>query len=116
MTAYKFIADEDDIRIDVFLSDVYKDASRTYIQKLIKEGNIEINSKIITKSSYKIKEDDEIILNVPDPIPLEIVPEDIPLDILYEDNDFLIVNKPKGMVVHPACGHLNGTLVNALLS
>lgn len=115
MTAYKFIADEDDIRIDVFLSDVYKDASRTYIQKLIKEGNIEINSKIITKSSYKIKEDDEIILNVPDPIPLEIVPEDIPLDILYEDNDFLIVNKPKGMVVHPACGHLSETLVNALL-
>ncbi|MBR5067392.1 MAG: RluA family pseudouridine synthase, partial [Lachnospiraceae bacterium] len=102
-------------RIDVFLSNVYKDASRTYIQKLIKEGNISVNGKICSKPSYKLKEEDEIDLNVPDPLPLEILPEDIPLDIIYEDDDFLIVNKPKGMVVHPACGHLDGTLVNALL-
>ncbi|MCR5846784.1 MAG: RluA family pseudouridine synthase [Lachnospiraceae bacterium] len=115
MTEYKFISDNDDIRIDVFLSDVYKEASRTYIQKLIKDGNIKINGNTVTKNSYKIKEDDEIILNVPDPISLEILPENIPLDILYEDDDVLIVNKPKGMVVHPACGHLEGTLVNALL-
>ena len=114
-TTYKFIADDNEDRIDVFLSNVYKDASRTYIQKLIKEGNITVNGKICTKSSYKLKEDDEIDLNVPDPLPLEILPEDIPLDIIYEDDDFLIVNKPKGMVVHPACGHLDGTLVNALL-
>ena len=114
-TTYKFIADDNEDRIDVFLSNVYKDASRTYIQKLIKEGNITVNGKICSKSSYKLKEDDEIDLNVPDPLPLEILPEDIPLDIIYEDDDFLIVNKPKGMVVHPACGHLNGTLVNALL-
>ena len=114
-TTYKFIADDNEDRIDVFLSNVYKDASRTYIQKLIKEGNISVNGKICTKSSYKLIEDDEIDLNVPDPLPLEILPEDIPLDIIYEDDDLLIVNKPKGMVVHPACGHLNGTLVNALL-
>ena len=114
-TTYKFIADDNEDRIDVFLSNVYKDASRTYIQKLIKEGNITVNGKICSKSSYKLKEDDEIDLNVPDPLPLEILPEAIPLDIIYEDDDFLIVNKPKGMVVHPACGHLDGTLVNALL-
>ena len=114
-TTYKFIADDSDERIDVFLSDVYKDASRTYIQKLIKDGKLSVNGKTVSKSSYRLKEDDEIELNVPDPIPLEILPEDIPLDIIYEDDDFLIVNKPKGMVVHPACGHLSGTLVNALL-
>ena len=114
-TTYKFIADDNEERIDVFLSNVYKDASRTYLQKLIKEGNISVNGKVVSKSSYKLKEDDEIELKVPEPLPLEILPEDIPIDIIYEDDDFLIVNKPKGMVVHPACGHLNGTLVNALL-
>ena len=113
-TSYKFIAD-DEVRIDVFLSSVYADASRTYIQKLIKDGNILLNGKPCNKSSYKVKEDDEVILNVPNPIPLEIQPENIPLDIIYEDDDVVIVNKPKGMVVHPAPGHLNDTLVNALL-
>ena len=113
-TSYKFIAD-DEVRIDVFLSSVYADASRTYIQKLIKDGNILLNGKPCNKSSYNVKEDDEVILNVPNPIPLEIKPENIPLDIIYEDDDVVIVNKPKGMVVHPAPGHLNDTLVNALL-
>ena len=115
LSTYKFISDDSDIRLDVFLSEVYKDASRTYIQKLIKDGFISVNDKEITKSSYQIKEDDEIILNVPDPIPLEILPQDIPLDIIFEDDDILIVNKPKGMVVHPAPGHTSDTLVNALL-
>lgn len=114
-TTYKFIADDNEDRIDVFLSNVYKEASRTYLQKLIKDGNISVNGKQISKSSYKLKEDDEIELKVPEPLPLEILPEDIPLDIIYEDDDFLIVNKPKGMVVHPAPGHLTGTLVNAIL-
>ena len=115
LSTYKFISDDSDIRVDLFLSEVYKDASRTYIQKLIKDGYVSVNDKEITKSSYKLNEDDEITLNVPDPIPLEILPEDIPLDIIYEDEDILIVNKPKGMVVHPAPGHTEGTLVNALL-
>ncbi len=114
-TTYKFIADDNEDRIDVFLSNVYKDASRTYLQKLIKMGNISVNGKQVTKSSYKLNEDDEIELKVPEPLPLEILPENIPLDIIYEDDDFLIVNKPKGMVVHPAPGHLSGTLVNAVL-
>ena len=114
-TTYKCIADDNEDRIDVFLSNVYKEASRTYLQKLIKEGNISVNGKQISKSSYKLKEDDEIELKVPEPLPLEILPEDIPLDIIYEDDDFLIVNKPKGMVVHPAPGHLTGTLVNAII-
>lgn len=114
-TTYKFIADDNEDRIDVFLSNVYKEASRTYLQKLIKEGNISVNGIQISKSSYKLKEDDEIELKVPEPLPLEILPEDIPLDIIYEDDDFLIVNKPKGMVVHPAPGHLTGTLVNAII-
>ena len=115
LSTYKFISDDSDIRVDLFLSEVYKDASRTYIQKLIKDGYVSVNDKEITKSSYKLNEDDEITLNVPDPIPLEILPEDIPLDIIYEDDDILIVNKPKGMVVHPSPGHTEGTLVNALL-
>ena len=114
-TTYKFIADDNEDRIDVFLSNVYKDASRTYLQKLIKMGNICVNGKQVTKSSYKLNEDDEIELKVPEPLPLEILPENIPLDIIYEDDDFLIVNKPKGMVVHPAPGHLSGTLVNAVM-
>lgn len=114
-TEMKFISDTDDIRIDQYLKDVSESLSRTYIQKLIKNGNVSVNGKTISKSSYTIGEDDEIILNLPEPIPLEIEPEDIPLDIIYEDDDFLIVNKPKGMVVHPAPGHLSNTLVNALL-
>ncbi len=115
ISTYKFIAEEDDLRLDVFLSQVYPEASRTYLQKLIKDGLIKVNDKEITKSSYKIKEEDEIVLNVPDPIPLKVLPEDIPIDIIYEDDDFMIVNKPKGMVVHPAPGHLSGTLVNAVM-
>ncbi len=114
-TELKFISDIEDIRIDQYLKSVSDSLSRTYIQKLIKDGCVMINGKYINKSSFTINEDDEIILNLPNPLPLEILPQDIPLDIIYEDNDFLIVNKPKGMVVHPAPGHLNDTMVNALL-
>lgn len=114
-TELKFISDIEDIRIDQYLKSVSDSLSRTYIQKLIKDGCVMINGKNINKSSFTVNEDDEIILNLPNPLPLEILPQDIPLDIIYEDNDFLIVNKPKGMVVHPAPGHLNDTMVNALL-
>ena len=108
-TELKFISDIEDIRIDQYLKSVSDSLSRTYIQKLIKDGCVMINGKNINKSSFTVNEDDEIILNLPNPLPLEILPQDIPLDIIYEDNDFLIVNKPKGMVVHPAPGHLNDT-------
>ena len=101
-------------RIDKYISDMLPDVSRSYIQKLIKEGNITVNDRII-KANYKLMNTNKLNIILPEPKELEILPEDIELDIVYEDNDLLIVNKPKGMVVHPAAGHISGTLVNALL-
>ena len=91
------------------------DLSRSYIQKLIKESRVTINKNIQTKTKTAVQESDIVNVSLPDPKELEIKPQDIPLDILYEDNDVLVVNKPKGMVVHPAPGHYEGTLVNAVL-
>ncbi len=102
------------IRIDKCLSELISDCSRAYIQKLLDEGHITVNNKNI-KSNYKLKSKDIIDVFIPEPEVLEISPENIPLDIIYEDNDILIVNKPKGMVVHPAPGHSSGTLVNAIM-
>jgi len=102
------------IRIDKCLSEILNDYSRAYIQKLLDEGNITVNSKVV-KSNYKLRAEDSINISIPEPEELEIIPEDIPLDIVYEDDDILIVNKPKGMVVHPAPGHSSGTLVNAIM-
>lgn len=101
-------------RIDRFLSANLEDLSRSYIQKLVKEGGILVNGNPV-KANYKINAGDEIRVQIPDPEPLDILPEEIPLDILYEDEDILVVNKPKGMVVHPAPGHYSHTLVNAVL-
>ena len=91
------------------------DLSRYYIQKLIKESRVTINKNIQTKTKTAVQESDIVNVSLPDPKELEIKPQDIPLDILYEDNDVLVVNKPKGMVVHPAPGHYEDTLVNAVL-
>lgn len=101
-------------RIDRFLCTDLGDLSRSYIQKLLKEGAIRVNGKSV-KANYKLNAGDEIRVQIPDPEPLDILPEDIPLDIIYEDDDILVVNKPKGMVVHPAPGHYSHTLVNAVL-
>lgn len=101
-------------RIDKFLSCRLEEVSRSYIQKLIKEGHVSVNGKPV-KANYKLGADDEICLEIPEAKEPDILPEDIPLDILYEDQDILVVNKPKGMVVHPAAGHYSGTLVNALM-
>ncbi len=101
-------------RIDKCLSELLSDYSRAYIQKLLEDGQILVNSKA-TKSNYKLRKGDNIEVIIPEPEELEILPEDIHLDIVYEDNDILIVNKPKGMVVHPAPGHSSGTLVNAIM-
>ena len=101
-------------RIDRFLSIYLEDLSRSYIQKLLKEGAVMVNGNAV-KSSYKINAGDEILVHIPDPEPMDILPEDIPLDILYEDGDILVINKPKGMVVHPSPGHYSHTLVNAVL-
>ena len=101
-------------RIDKFLTEKVPELSRSYIQKLLKEQKITVNGSAV-KANYKVKEGDEISVAVPDIKEPDILPEDIPLDILYEDDDVLIVNKPKGMVVHPSAGHTSGTLVNAIM-
>lgn len=102
------------IRIDKYLSDELEGISRSYIQKLMENGNITVNQKSV-KSNYKLRNKDFVQVLLPDPEELNIEPENIPLSILYEDEHLLVVDKPKGMVVHPAAGHMTGTLVHALL-
>ena len=101
-------------RIDKFLSSAIENMSRSAAQKLIDDGNVRVNFLIVSKN-YKVKTGDKVAVVVPEPKVLEAKPENIPLDIRYEDSDLLVVNKPKGMVVHPAAGNYDGTLVNALL-
>ncbi len=101
-------------RLDAFIAEK-TDLSRTRAAKLIEEGAVTLNEKVANKKS-SVKAGDSVVVSVPEAAPLDLKSEDIPLDILYEDNDLLVVNKPKGMVVHPAAGNYEGTLVNALLS
>lgn len=101
-------------RIDKYLSEVLKDYSRSFIQRIVRINGIVVNEKSV-KSNYRVQDGDLLKISLPDLVEPEILPENIPLDILYEDNDVIVVNKPKGMVVHPAAGHYSGTLVNALL-
>jgi len=101
-------------RLDVLAAQILEDLSRSQVQKLIEDEAILVNGKP-AKANYKVREGDSITCRLPDPEPLEVVPEPIPLDIIYEDRDLLVVNKPQGMVVHPAAGVNRGTLVNALL-
>lgn len=101
-------------RLDKFLAEELSEMSRSHIQKLIKDGHISVNQKPV-KANYKLNAGDQIIVSVPEPEIPDILPEDIPLDIIYEDDDILVVNKSKGMVVHPAPGHYSGTLVNAIM-
>ena len=100
-------------RIDKVLSEYFEDYSRSFIKKLF-DDLILVNGKK-SKPGYNIKNGDILDISVPDPIDIQIVPENIPLDIIYEDNDVILINKPKGMVVHPAPGHYSGTLVNGLM-
>ncbi len=101
-------------RLDKYLSDQIPELTRSRLQRLIKDGTVLVNG-ISAKASSKLSAKDQIILTIPAPEEFTARPENIPLDILYEDDDLLIVNKPKGMVVHPAAGHYTGTLVNAVL-
>lgn len=101
-------------RIDIIISTQINEITRSQTQDLITQGLVQVNGKKI-KKNYIACENDEIKITIPDPKPLEAIAENIPIDIVYEDDDLLVVNKPKGMVVHPAPGHANGTLVNALL-
>ena len=102
------------IRLDKYLTDLLDNNSRNYIQKLIKNGDVLVNEKS-SKANYKVQENDCITINIPEPVTANIEPENIPLDIIYEDDDVLIVNKPKDLVVHPAPGHYTGTLVNGIM-
>ncbi len=101
-------------RIDKFICEKLEDITRSSVQKLIEEGNVKVNAAIVSKN-YKCKAGDELEIIIPDAQPLDVKAENIPLEIIYEDDDLLVVNKPKGMVVHPANGNYEGTLVNALL-
>lgn len=106
--------DLDDERLDAVVASLSEGQSRSYLKSLIKDGSVLLNGKT-AKPSTKVRENDKISLVLPEKIIPDILPENIPLDILYEDDDILVVNKPKGMVVHPAPGHYSGTLVNAVL-
>ncbi|MHC5675477.1 RluA family pseudouridine synthase [Nostoc sp.] len=103
-------------RLDRYLSQELPDLSRSRIQQLIEQGNVQLNDQLCTSKKINVKLGDRITLKIPEVQPLELLAEDIPLDILYEDDQLLILNKPAGLVVHPAPGHPDGTLVNALLA
>ncbi|SEU30550.1 23S rRNA pseudouridine1911/1915/1917 synthase [Lacrimispora sphenoides] len=107
--------EEAGVRIDRYLSGQCQDISRSYLQKLLKEQSVLVEEKPV-KSNYKVNAGDRISLTLPEIREPEIMPEEIPLDIVYEDKDIILINKPKGMVVHPAAGHYSGTLVNGLMS
>ena len=108
------LEEEEGERLDVYLSSQLGDMSRSYIQKIIKDKKVKVNDKI-EKAKYLVKEEDKIIIEIPAPKLLEIKAQDIPIDIVYEDDDLMIVNKPQNMVVHPAPGNYENTLVNAIL-
>ena len=111
---YSFVCESNGIRIDKFLTENIEDITRSAVQKIIDENNVTVNGKIVSKN-YKCKAGDSIEVVVPDAKPLEAVAQNIPIDIVFEDEYLVVVNKPKGMVVHPANGNPDGTLVNALL-
>ena len=115
METLEFTAEEAGTRLDKFISEQTEgEITRSAAVKLIEDGNCTVNGKAVQKN-YKLKAGDKVVIEIPEAVDVDILPENIPLDIVYEDNDLLVVNKPKGMVVHPAPGHYSGTLVNALM-
>jgi len=114
MEEITLVSRERDVRIDAWLSGELEQYSRSYVQKLINDGLVSVNNKAV-KSNYKLKTDDVILVRVPEPEKLDVVPEKIQLSIVYEDEYIIVIDKPKGMVVHPAAGNYSGTLVNALV-
>lgn len=111
---FKITEELDGERIDKALGSLIDSLSRSFIQKFIKDGKVTVNGAVV-KASAKVNTEDEIVFELPKAVEPDIPAQDIPLDILYEDEDVIVVNKPKGMVVHPAAGHYTGTLVNALM-
>ena len=116
MQEFTFIVDasSEGQRIDLFLTEHMEGQSRSYLQKLLKDGAVFVGEKV-SKSNYKVRTGDQIRLELPDPVALEVEAKAMDLDSLYEDNDVILINKPKGMVVHPAAGHVDDTLVNGLM-
>lgn len=112
---FNITEENNNIRIDRYLAEQCPDLSRSYIQKLVKDGAVFVNNRQV-KANYKVQPQDQVILTIPDMQVPDILPENIPLDILYEDQWLLVVNKPKDMVVHPSAGHMEGTLVNAVMA
>lgn len=102
-------------RLDAFINDEISELTRSQIQKFIKDQYITVNGQPVAKSGFKLTNGDKILVNVPEEEPIKAIPENIPIDVVYEDDDVLVVNKPQGMVVHPAAGHPDKTLVNAIL-
>lgn len=116
MERFEFVIAEEqaNTRIDVFLTQEHPELSRSHVQNLIEEGHVWVHGKN-TKSNYRLRSGDLIALEVPLPAEVDILPQDIPLEVLYEDSQVIVINKPRGMVVHPAAGNYEGTMVNALL-
>lgn len=116
MNEYNFQVDANSVhtRIDKYLTDYITDHTRSYIQKLIKDEQVFVNGKVV-KANYKVNMNDEVCVTIPELEPLDVTPQAISLNIVYEDSDFLIINKPQNMVVHPAPGHKDDTVVNAVL-
>ena len=114
MTPLTLRADRSGERADQFLARMLPQLSRSAAQKLLEDGAVTLGGRAV-KKNYRTEEGDELLLSLPDPAPVDVIPQDIPLDVVYEDGDVIVINKPVGMVVHPAAGHPDGTLVNALL-
>ncbi|MDO4617000.1 MAG: RluA family pseudouridine synthase [Lachnospiraceae bacterium] len=114
LVTFQIESEQEGVRIDSFLAGELENLSRSYIQKILKGGGVRVNEKPV-KSNYRIQEGDQICLEIPEEQEPDIQPENIPLSILYEDEDVLVVDKPKNMVVHPAAGHYEHTLVNAIM-
>ena len=115
MKEYIVDLNESGKRLDSYIATIDENITRTHAQKLIEDGNILVNGKK-AKVSYKTQENDKILVEIPEPKQIELKAQDIPIEIIYEDNDIIVVNKPKGMVVHPANGNPDGTLVNAIMA
>lgn len=116
MPELRFVSEVSGVRLDVYISSRNDEYSRSYFKQLIKDGKVLVNGGIPSKSGIMLEAGDEIVIDLPEAVTTENAPQDIPLDIVYEDSDLLVINKPQGMVVHPAAGHADGTLVNALLA
>lgn len=115
MDTYLFeIQENQQMRLDKYLAEQFPEQTRSYLQKLIKDGEVLVNGKNV-KTGYQLSKGDEVSVNIPEPKELDVEPQKMDLDIVYEDEDVILINKPKGMVVHPAPGHTTDTLVNGLL-